>query len=52
MEKLQLLQNLLIDILNKIKNGQVLITCCEDQSISAKTGGKVITVNSGRIEEL
>lgn len=39
-------------ILNKIQSGQVLITCCEDQSISAKTGGKVITVNSGRIEDL
>ena len=36
-------------ILNRISSGQVLITCCEDQSISAKTGGKLITINNGKV---
>ena len=36
-------------ILNRISSGQVLITCCEDQSISEKTGGKLITINSGKV---
>ena len=39
-------------ILNKINNGQVLITCCEDQSISAKTGGKVLMIKNGRIVDV
>ena len=39
-------------ILNKIHNGQVLITCCEDQSISAKTGGKVLLIKNGKVEDL
>ena len=38
-------------ILNRIGNGQVLITCCEDKSITEKTGGRVLTVSSGRIFE-
>lgn len=36
-------------ILNRIKEGQILITCCEDQSISEKTGGKVITISNGEV---
>lgn len=36
-------------ILNRISTGQVLITCCEDQSISEKTGGKLITVKNGEV---
>ena len=36
-------------ILNRISSGQVMITCCEDQSISAKTGGKLITINNGKV---
>ena len=36
-------------ILNKISSGQVLITCCEDQSISKKTGGRLITINNGKV---
>lgn len=36
-------------ILNRISGGQVLITCCEDQSISQKTGGKLITINNGKV---
>ncbi len=37
-------------ILNSIKDGQVLITCCEDTDISEKTGGNVIEVHNGRIK--
>lgn len=36
-------------ILNRIGGGQVLITCCEDQTIAEKTGGRVITVAGGAI---
>lgn len=38
-------------ILNRIHSGQVLITCCEDKSISRKTGGKVLTVRNGKVED-
>ncbi len=36
-------------VLNRIGGGQTLITCCEDAGISGKTGGKVFTVEEGRI---
>jgi len=36
-------------VLNSIAGGQVLITCCEDGGISARTGGKVLTVEAGRV---
>ncbi len=36
-------------VLNRIGGGQTLITCCEDAGISGKTGGKVFTVEGGRI---
>ena len=36
-------------ILNHIGGGQTLITCCEDEGISGRTGGKVITVSKGKI---
>ena len=36
-------------VLNRIGGGQTLITCCEDSNISDRTGGKVLTVNGGRI---
>ncbi len=36
-------------VLNRIGGGQTLITCCEDAQISARTGGKVFTVEGGRI---
>lgn len=36
-------------VLNSISDGQVLITCCEDSDISSRTGGKVITMDGGRI---
>lgn len=36
-------------VLNRIGGGQTLITCCEDEQIKARTGGKVITVAGGRI---
>jgi DNA replication and repair protein RecF len=36
-------------ILNRIGGGQVFITCCEDDRIAERTGGKVIAVNNGNI---
>ncbi len=36
-------------VLNRIGGGQTLITCCEDEGISRRTGGKVLHVKSGRI---
>lgn len=38
-------------VLNRITDGQVFVTCCEDDNISARTGGRVITVSGGRILE-
>lgn len=37
-------------VLNRIGGGQTLITCCEDEGISQKTGGKVIFVDKGKIK--
>lgn len=36
-------------VLNRIGGGQTLITCCEDEGISKRTGGKVLFVEKGRI---
>ncbi len=36
-------------VLNRIGGGQTLITCCEDEGISSRTGGKVLHVSRGRI---
>lgn len=36
-------------VLNRIGGGQTLITCCEDASVSRRTGGRVFTVSQGRI---
>lgn len=36
-------------VLNRIGGGQTLITCCEDEDIVKRTGGKVLTVNGGEI---
>jgi len=36
-------------VLNRITEGQVLITCCEDDDIRIKTGGRVTTVINGTI---
>lgn len=36
-------------VLNRIGGGQTLITCCEDEGISGRTGGKVLFVQGGRI---
>lgn len=35
-------------VLNKLNGGQTLITCCEDENISERTGGKVIFIENGR----
>ena len=36
-------------ILNKIKGGQIFITCCEDRQITEKTGGRILHVEKGEI---
>ena len=36
-------------VLNRIGGGQTLITCCEDEQIAKKTGGRVIIVDGGEI---
>ena len=36
-------------VLNRIGGGQTLITCCEDEEISSRTGGKVLFVEKGKI---
>lgn len=36
-------------VLNRIGGGQTLITCCEDEGISKRTGGRVLHVRGGRI---
>lgn len=36
-------------VLNRIGSGQTLITCCEDEEIVKKTGGRVIFVEAGEI---
>ena len=35
-------------VLNRIGGGQTLITCCEDDGITKRTGGKVLTISGGR----
>ncbi len=36
-------------ILNRIGGGQVFITCCEDEKVARRTGGRVLTVENGTI---
>ena len=36
-------------VLNRIGGGQTLITCCEDDEISSRTGGRVLFVENGKI---
>ena len=36
-------------ILNRINEGQILITCCEDQNIFEKTGGRVLNIKNGEV---
>ena len=36
-------------VLNRIGGGQTLITCCADEGISGRTGGKVFAVDGGKI---
>lgn len=36
-------------VLNHIGGGQTLITCCEDEKIKNRTGGRVITVADGHV---
>ena len=38
-------------VLNSIGGGQTLITCCEDEGISSRTGGRVLFVEKGRIRQ-
>ncbi len=36
-------------VLNRIGQGQTLISCCEDEEIVRRTGGKVIFIEKGRV---
>ena len=36
-------------ILNRIKSGQIFITCCESGDIAEKTGGRIIRIAEGRL---
>ena len=36
-------------VLNSIRDGQVLITCCDEEEVSRRTGGRIIRIDSGRI---
>ncbi|MCD8239807.1 MAG: DNA replication and repair protein RecF, partial [Oscillospiraceae bacterium] len=36
-------------VLNRIGGGQTLITCCEDEQLIRKTGGRVLFVENGCI---
>ncbi|MBR3293832.1 MAG: DNA replication/repair protein RecF [Oscillospiraceae bacterium] len=36
-------------VLNRIGGGQTLISCCEDEGISSRTGGRLLFVQAGRI---
>ena len=36
-------------VLNRIGGGQTLITCCEDEQIAKKTGGRVILIEGGTV---
>ena len=38
-------------VLNRLAGGQTLITCCEDEQIAEKTGGRVIFIDGGRVRE-
>ncbi len=36
-------------VLNRIGKGQVFITCCEDEKVAGRTGGRVLTVEGGNV---
>ena len=36
-------------VLNRIGGGQTLITCCEGEEISRRTGGRVLLIHDGQI---
>ena len=38
-------------ILNRTGTGQVLITCCEEQAVAEKTGGRILRVADGNVTE-
>ena len=37
-------------VLNRIGGGQTLISCCEDEGISKRTGGRVLFISEGTIK--
>ncbi len=39
-------------VLNKIENGQVLITCCEPEKLAAVQGGRLFEVENGTVRQL
>jgi DNA replication and repair protein RecF len=39
-------------VLRRIGGGQTIITCCEDERIASRTGGRVLSVSGGKIREV
>ncbi len=38
-------------VLNSIRDGQVLITCCDEAEVGRKTGGRILRVEDGQIAD-
>ena len=36
-------------VLNSIQGGQVLITCCDEEEVSRRTGGSILRIEGGRV---
>jgi DNA replication and repair protein RecF len=36
-------------VLNRIRGGQVFITCCEDDKLDGLTGGKTFHIRDGKL---
>lgn len=37
-------------VLNRIGGGQTFITCCEDEDIAKRTGGRIICIDDGKVK--
>ncbi len=38
-------------VLNSIQGGQVLITCCDEEEVTRKTGGRILRIEGGRVRD-
>lgn len=39
-------------VLNRIENGQVLITCCEPEKLAQVQGGRMFLVSQGTVQQV